>query len=95
MGSKFETTPERCFGNEIQSIWGSCKIFKRKMIDLLDHFAEDFTERLFIFVMLTKCCIFAIKNGIVTSLSKLCISSVSGEYRNFLLRKLWVFEFLL
>jgi hypothetical protein len=36
------------------------------MIDLLDHFAEDFTERLFIFVMLTKCCIFAIKNGIVT-----------------------------
>jgi hypothetical protein len=27
-------------------------------------------------------------------LSKLFISSVSGEYRNFLLRKLWVFEFL-
>ncbi len=63
-GFRFETTPERCFGNEIQSIWGSCKIFKRKMIGLLDHFAEDSTERLFIFVMLTKCCIFCNQNGI-------------------------------
>ena len=28
------------------------------MIDLLDHPAEDSTEGLFVFVMLTKCCIF-------------------------------------
>jgi hypothetical protein len=70
------------FGNKIQSIWDSCKIFKRKMIDLLDHFAEDSTERLFIFVMLTKCCIFAIKTE-SWLMSKLFISSVSGEYRNF------------
>ncbi len=37
---------------------------------------------LFIFVMLTKCCVFAIKTELWL-LSKLFISSVSGEYRNF------------
>ncbi len=58
-------------------------LFKRKMIDFfLDHFAEDSTERLFVFVMLTKCCIFAIKTELWL-LSKLFIGSVSGEYRNF------------
>ena len=36
---------------------------------------------LFIFVMLTKCCIFAIKTELWL-LSKLFISSFSGEYRN-------------
>ena len=68
MGSKFETTPERCFFLETKfnQFGVPAKSFKRKMIDLLDHFAEDSTERLFVFVMLTKCCIFAIKNGIVT-----------------------------
>ncbi len=46
---------DKCvFGNKIQSIWGSCKIFNRKMIDLLDHFAEDSNKRLFMFVTLTK-----------------------------------------
>jgi len=67
--------------NKVQSVWGSFTIFKRKMIDLLDHFAEDSTKRLFVFVMLTKCCIFAIKTE-SWLLSKLFISSVSGEYRN-------------
>jgi hypothetical protein len=54
---------------------------------------QSIWDSLFIFVMLTKCCIFAIKTELWL-LSKLFISSVSGEYRNFLLRKLWVFEFL-
>ncbi len=68
--------------NKVQSIWGSCKILRGKLIDLLDHFAEDSTKRLFVFVMLTKCCIFAIKTESWLFV-KVVISSVSGEYRNF------------
>ncbi len=68
--------------NKVQSIWGSCKIFQRKWsvcwITLLKILP------IVVFVMLTKCCIFAIKTESWLFVSKLYISSVSGEYRNFL-----------
>ena len=74
MGSKFETTPERCF-------------FVRPLHQLI-------WDSLFIFVMLTKCCIFAIK----TELWLFCQSCLLVRFlmntATFLLRKLWVFEFL-
>ena len=83
MGSKFETTPERCFclRNKVQSVWGSFTIFKRKMIDLLDHFAEDSTERL-LDLWCSQNVVFLQSKRNRDFLSKLFISSVSGEYRN-------------
>jgi hypothetical protein len=51
--------------NKVQSIWGSCKILKRKMINFWTIFVEDSTE-IVVFVMLTKCCILCNQNGIMT-----------------------------
>jgi hypothetical protein len=53
------------------------------MVNWLDHSAEDSTE-IVVFVMLTKCCIFLQSKRNRDFLSKLFISSVSGEYCNFL-----------
>ncbi len=57
------------------------KLFKENDL-CLDHFCWRFYQEIVGFVMLTKCCNFAIKTE-SWLLSKLFISSVSGEYRNF------------
>ena len=89
--SSFETTPERCFGNKIQWIWGSCKIFRGKWsvcwIILLKILPRDC-----LYLWCSQNVVFLQSKRNSDFLSKLFISSVSGEYRNFLLRKLWVFR---
>jgi hypothetical protein len=65
--------------NKHQSIWDS--LLKGEKWPTSWIFLLKIQPRLFVFVMLTKCCIFAIKTE-SWLLSKLFISSVSGEYHN-------------
>ncbi len=82
--SRFETTPEWCFVKKQSSInLGFLQKFFKENDRLVGSFCWRFYQLFVVFVMLTKCCIFAIKTE-SWLLSKLFISSVSDEYRNFL-----------